>query len=134
MRRMTSLPDYGFYLDEYCGVSISPNDWHRLAIRAGEEIIAFERMFTVTGKERQRNKAVCAIADALHTFETVASQMIHADETGRVGAASVSVGSVSTSYKAPDVSALKLDLSDAGQQKAFYNALKKHMTVYRGVR
>ena len=129
-----ALPDFLFYTDEFFGISIPESDFPRLAVRADEEIQAFERKFTVTGEEVQRHKAVCAIADALYTFETVASMMIPLGENGAVGASSVSIGSVSTSFKAPDVNSLGLDLTDAGQQRTFYNLLKKYMVVYRGLK
>ena len=129
-----SLPDFQFYTDIFYGISIPESDFPRLAVRADEEIQAFERKFTVTGEEVQRKKAVCAIADALYTFETVASQMIPVSENVAVGASSVSIGSVSTSFKSPDVNALGLDLTDAGQQRTFYNLLKKYMVVYRGIK
>lgn len=127
------LPDFTFYTDIFHGISILAEDFPRLASNADDEIQAMERRFTVTGTETQRNKAVCAIADALYAAEVVSSQLLAVDEQGNAGATSVSIGSVSTSSKPPDVSGLGMDLTEAGQQKLFYRLLTKYMQVYRGV-
>lgn len=140
-----ALPDYTFYVDQFYGISIPEPDFPRLSTRANEEVEHFEDVYVLdprgtwkTEDERKemfqlaRNKAVCAIADALYTAEAVSSQMIPVDENGVVGASSVSIGSVSTSSKAIDVASLGLDLSDKGQKKQFYEILRKYMHVYRG--
>ena len=127
------LPDYGFYIDIFFGESIPEENFPRLAVRADREIQYFERIWEVTGTEEQRHKAVCAVAEDIFAIETATSQIISANESGSGGVTSISIGSIGTSYKAPDVNALQLDLSEKGQKTRFENSVKLFMCIYKGV-
>lgn len=131
-----AIPSYEFYTDAYFGVSILPEDWNRLAARADEQIAFWERVYTVSDPTRDgtgRDKAVCAIADQMYVYEMIASSELAVDENGNVGSTSVSIGSVSTSTKAPSTANLGLDMSEAGQMKTYLALAARYLDVYRGV-
>ena len=91
-------PDFAFYRDKYLGEDIPEEQFQRYAKRAGAKLARFKQMFLVTprpGVEDAEANALCAVADALYDF---------AQEDARRGLAvsSVSVGSVSESYAAPE--------------------------------
>lgn len=121
------MPDYEFYTNVYPGESIPAENFNLLARKANIELSAMERKFTVNGTDTDRNLALCAIADYIFTVETISSQIL--SETS----SSVSIGSVSTSHKGPDVQSLGMDLSEKRQQKMFYSLMCKYMGVYRGI-
>jgi hypothetical protein len=70
----------------------------------------------------------------VYTYETIMTSMLVVDENGNAGTTRVSIGSVSTSMEAPNPSQLGLDMTEAGQIKAYYDILREYMTVYRGMR
>ena len=128
-----AVPFYDFYKSVYYGNVIPMEHWDRIALRANEWVSRFERIYTVTDPTEDgsgRKMAVCAIADALYTNEVAVSAILSDD--GVVGA--VSIGSVSTSFKTPDVSAMGLNLSEAGQSKQYYSIMRRFLDVNRGVR
>ena len=126
------LPDYSFYMDTFHGISIPSEDWARLSTHADRKIRYFERAFAITGNEESRNLALCAVADMMYTYEMAAASLLAVDESGNIGASNVSIGSVSTSSKETDVSGLGLDMTDKGQNTAYFSILKEFMDVYRG--
>ena len=128
-----AIPSFDFYRQEYLGISIPESDWDRIATRANDQTAYFERTYTVAEDESARNKAVCAIADAMYTVEVVSSAVLQVDENGGTSASSVSIGSVSTSQKTPDIGVLGIDMSESGQIKQYYKLLCRYMDVYRGV-
>jgi hypothetical protein len=130
-----AIPAYAFYKDTYHGVSIPDGEWDRLATRADEQIMQYERAYTVTDPTGDgRDKAVCAIADQMYTYEVVANSELSVDADGNIGATSVSIGSVSVSRKSPSAANMGLDMTEAGQQRQFYKLAQLYLDMYRGVR
>ncbi len=128
-----AAPDYEFYIGAYLGESIPEAEFPRYALRAEEELLAFERAFTVRGDAIQRNKAACAIADAIFAADMLGAAVLPVDENGNLATTRVSVGSVSTSSAAASPAALGMDMSEAGQKKLYYSLLCKYMAVCRGL-
>ena len=110
---------YNYYTSTYYGNQIASDDWNRLASRADEKLTKYERLYTVSyfDDEHGRDNAICALAEAIQQHEDAAQS------GGAVS--SVSVGSVSTSFGATDIS-----------EKAFSRtclaALRTYAEVYRG--
>lgn len=109
---------YGYYTDDYCGNLIAEDDWERLSKRAEERLNRYENIYQVTyfDLEDGRNMAVCAIAEVLQSMDIIQSG-------GAI--ASVSVGSVSTTYATSDSSGATLN-------RAVLSALRIYADVYRG--
>lgn len=116
---------YEFYRTTYRGGSISAEDWPGYEARAEAQVAFYERTYTVgyPGPE-SRQKAVCALAEAMQSFDLILN-----GEGGPVS--SVSVGSVSTSYGGAAGSAI--DASPAGQARELYRTAKLYLDIYRGV-
>lgn len=119
------MVDYGFYFSEYCGCSISSEEWEMFARRAQEQLNSYKRIYTVTApEENSEAMAVCAMADALAYFA--------AAQNGAGGAvSSASIGSVSVSY---GNAANAVDLSPKGQARELYRCASMYLDIYRGVR
>ncbi len=104
-----AIPDYVFYKDVFLGAEILEEDWDRLAARADERLAQLERAYTVTDPTGcGREKTVCAIAEKIGDAEN--------------GDVNVSIGSVSTSRKAAE-------LTDTGVARI----AQTYLGVYRGV-
>lgn len=113
------MADYIFYTDTYIGEAIPEADFPRLSKRAGEQLSAYKRMYTVNAPEADsEDLAVCAMSDALYYFETV--------QNGGLVTSS-SIGSVSSSRKAPD-----MDVSPAAQARELYRCACRYLDIYRG--
>ncbi len=110
--------DYSFYITIYCGNLIAEEDWERLSARAEERLTRYENLYTITyfDTENGRNKAICALAEVIQSQDTVQSG-------GAV--ASVSVGSVSTTYATADGSGATLSRSALA-------AIRIYADIYRG--
>lgn len=124
---MTAMPDHEFYLSVYHGGSIPQEEWTAYAERAKEQLERYKRIYTVAvpadmpdGEER----AVCAMAEALYSFDLLAN-----GEGGPVQSASI--GSVSVSYGGS--AAQSIDLSPRGREKELYRCACRYMDIYRGV-
>lgn len=113
------MPDFYFYTEQYSGNSIPEPDFARLAKRAGAQLSRYERIYTVTGDETARKMAICAMADALYYYETVANGGI---VTGSA------IGSVSTSVQAQTI-----DTSEKAQSRELYRCASLYLEIYRGV-
>ena len=112
------MADYTFYTDVYLGDSIpnSSKEFMRLEKRAEAELARFKRIYTVTAPDKDaEDMALCAMADALYYFETATS-----------GAASSSIGSVSSSQSAA------VDVSPKAQGRELYRCAGLYLDIYRG--
>lgn len=111
-------------------------DWPFYAGRATEQLARFKRMYTVTipadlvdkpnasGVPYAEAMAICAMAEALASFDAI--------QNGTGGpVSSASIGSVSVSYG--NLAASTLDVSPKGQAKELYRCASKYLEIYRGV-
>lgn len=112
------MPGYEFYCTEFHGCSIPDEDFCAYASRANAEIKRLERQYTVKGTDKEREFAVCAVADVLYYFDNAMSG-------GAVKSASI--GSVSES-------GVDIDTSVRAQRKELYNAASIYLEIYRGVK
>ena len=112
------MVNYNFYRTEYCGDSIEAADFDRLSKRASEQLARYEKIYRVDGDEAARSMAVCAMADALYYFEAAANGGV---------VTSSSIGSVSSSRKAPEI-----DVSAKSQNREPYRCASLYMDIYRG--
>lgn len=118
------MPDYDFYLNVYRGEDIPPEEWLLYRERAAEQLEQYKRIYTVTAPEPDSaGRAVCAIAEALHGFDLLAS-----GQGGPVQSASV--GSVSVSYGGSIAQAV--DLSSKGQARELYRTACRYLDICRG--
>jgi len=118
------MPDYDFYLNVYYGSAIPEEELPYYEARAAEQLARYKRIYTVTAPEPDSEKrAVCAMADALYSFDLLAN-----GEGGPVQSASI--GSVSVSYGGS--AAQTVDLSPRGQAKELYRCACLYLDIYRG--
>ena len=119
--------DYEFYRSRYNGGSIPYDNWAEYSTRAEGILYRYKRIYTVTVPDYEpeaEKLAVCAMAEALHSFDLIAN-----GEGGPVQSASI--GSVSTSFGASGADAV--DVSPAGQAKELYRCASMYLDIYRGV-
>lgn len=119
--------DYEFYRSRYNGGSIPYDNWQEYSTRAEAILYRYKRIYTVTVPDYEpeaEKLAVCAMAEALHSFDLIAN-----GEGGPVQSASI--GSVSTSFGASGADAV--DVSPAGQAKELYRCASLYLDIYRGV-
>lgn len=110
------MADYAFYTTVYLGGSIPEADFHRLAMRAGEQLARYKRIHTVTAPDpNSENMAICSMADALYYFETVQNTP-----------QSASIGSVSSSRGST------VDVSPKAQAAELYRCAGLYLDIYRG--
>ena len=118
------MTSYDFYRDTYRGGSIPPEEWPGCEARAAAQLARYKRIYRVdTSRPRSADMAVCAMAEALYSFDLLAS-----GEGGPVQSASI--GSVSASYGS--AGAQSLDLSPKGQAKELYRCASLYLDIYRG--
>lgn len=119
------MVDYEFYLNTYPGGSIPFDEWYQVEARAAEQLARYKRIYTVSApNEDAEGKAVCAMAEALHSFDLIAN-----GEGGPVQSASI--GSVSADYGSAGSNAI--DISPKGQAKELYRCACLYLDIYRGV-
>lgn len=111
--------DYAFYQNVYQGDSLPAAQFERLAARAGDALGRMERVYVVKGGPEDRQKAVCAMADALYFFE-------QADAARLAG--SVKVGQTSASH----TNASLPDTSPAAQSRELYRCAGLYLEIFRG--
>ena len=119
--------DYEFYRSRYNGGPIPYDNWQEYSTRAEAILYRYKRIYTVTVPDYEpeaEKLAVCAMAEALHSFDLIAN-----GEGGPVQSASI--GSVSTSFGASSADAV--DMSPAGQAKELYRCASLYLDIYRGV-
>lgn len=113
---------YDFYTAVYFGGSIPFDEWTSYAIRAEAQLARYKRVYKVTAPDEEaEQKAVCAMAEALYSFDLIAN-----GEGGAVQSASV--GSVSTSYGSQQA----VDISPAAQSRELYRCACLYLDIYRG--
>lgn len=114
---------YDFYVNVYPGGSIPQEDWPGCEARARAQLDRYRRLYRVTvPRPRAADMAVCAMAEALYSFDLLAS--------GAGGPVqSVSIGSVSASYGG---AAQSIDLSAKGREKELYRCASLYLDIYRG--
>lgn len=116
---------YEFYECMYRGGSIALDEWAIYEARAADQLARYKRIYTVTAPdENAEGMAVCAMAEALHSFDLIAN-----GEGGPVQSASI--GSVSVSYGSTGTDAI--DISAQGQAKELYRCACLYLDIYRGV-
>jgi hypothetical protein len=109
------MADYAFYTGTYLGDSIPEEQFPRLSKRAGDQLSRYKQIYTVTARaDHSEDLALCAMADAIYYFETASD-----------GAASSSIGSVSSSRAAVDISA-------KAQSRELYRCACLYLDIYRG--
>ena len=121
------MTDYDFYANVYLGSAIEPEEFPSYALRAYEQLARYKRIYTVTVPEDLpdgEDRAVCAMAEALHGFDLLAN-----GEGGPVQSASI--GSVSVSYAGTTAQAM--DLSPKGQARELYRCASLYLDIARGV-
>lgn len=116
------MVDYEFYVNDYRGSSIPSDNWEEYEARAAAQLSRYKRIYTVKAPEENSEAfAVCAIADALYSFDLIAN--------GDGGAVqSASLGSVSVSYGSGN----SVDISPKGQSKELYRCACLYLDIYRG--
>lgn len=116
------MVDYAFYVGTYFGSSIPDDDFLPYAARAEERLKRYKRIYTVVAPEdNSEAMAVCAMADALYSFDMIAN--------GDGGAVqSASLGSVSVSYGG----ASSVDISPKAQERELYRCACLYLDIYRG--
>ena len=97
-----------FYVNQYGGSTLSGEELPELVRRAEDRLRRYERDFRVSGDERARKMALCAMAEALHKC------------AGRNGVAAATVGGVSVRY-------------EKQPQKLLLDAARIYLDIYRGV-
>lgn len=143
------MVSYEFYRYEYGTPSpadenagIPAEAWSFYSSRAEDQLDRYKRIYAVSvppdmeAKAGDANRfaflerpyaeamAICAMADALSSFDAI--------QNGAGGpVSSASIGSVSVSYG--NLAASTLDVSPKGQAKELYRCASKYLEIYRGV-
>ena len=116
------MVDYGFYLNSYRGSSIPAESWMEYEARAATQLSRYKRIYTVKAPDENSEAfAVCAMAEAMHSFDLIAS-----GEGGAVQSASI--GSVSVSYGSGN----SVDISPKAQARELYRCACLYLDIYRG--
>ena len=116
------MVDYGFYMNSYRGSSIPAESWMEYEVRAATQLSRYKRIYTVKAPEENSEAfAVCAMAEAMYSFDLIAN-----GEGGAVQSASV--GSVSVSYGSRN----PIDISTKAQAKDLYRCACLYLDIYRG--
>lgn len=111
---------FDFYRDTYGGDSVPEAEFAAFARDAAAQLERYRRIYTVTSTgETCEQMALCAMIDALYFFACAAN--------GALGAASVSVGSVSTSR----AQGAQPDLSPAAQSRELYRCACLYLDINR---
>lgn len=118
------MTDYDFYVNVYHGSSIPAAEWSSYWRRAADQLERYRRIYTITAPSADSEAmAVCAMAEALYSFDLLANGL-----GGPVQSASI--GSVSTSYGSS--AAQSIDLSQKGQARELYRCASLYLDIYRG--
>lgn len=115
---------YDFYVNVYHGSDIPAADWPAYERQAAAQLGRYKRIYRVdTSRPRSADMAICAMAEALYSFDLLAS-----GEAGPVQ--STSIGSVSVGYG--NAAAQSIDLSPRGRAKELYRCASLYLDIYRG--
>ena len=111
---------YDFYVEKYMGISVPENLFPVYAREASALIQRYKRIYTVRPLcEEGELLAECAVADTLYYYAWA--------ENGG-GAASVSIGSVSSSRGQQ----AQPDLSPKAKSRELYRVACQYLDIYRG--
>lgn len=115
------MTSFDFYTGAYFGSSIPAEEWIVLCRDSEAKVSHYERIYKVDWiAEDSRSMAVCAVADAMYSFEKLMQ--------GGGAVQSASAGSVSESY----ATTAAPDTSNAAQEAEFYRCVHLYAEVYRG--
>ena len=117
------MVEHEFYILKYHGASISsPDEWYTYESRAAAKLARYKRIYTVSAPdENAEAMAICAMADAMYSFDLIAN-----GDGGPVQSASI--GSVSASYGSTN----SVDISQKSQAKELYRCACLYLDIYRG--
>lgn len=119
------MTSYDFYIGIYHGGSIPPEEWPLYESLAAAQLNRYKRIYRVdTSRPRSGDMAVCAMAEALYSFDLLAN-----GEAGLIQSASI--GSVSASCGG--AAAQTLDLSPKGRERELYRCASLYLDIYRGM-
>ena len=114
------MVDYDFYVSTYLGSTIPPEEWPSCQARAAAQLGLYGRRYRVTASGPDSEAmAICAMAEALYTFDLLAS-----GEGGPIQ--SLSIGKYGGGAQA-------LDLSPKGQERELYRCASLYLDICRGV-
>ena len=103
------MVDYSFYLNEYRGMVIGPEEWPGLEARAQAQMARWRRNLKLEGSDQDVSMAICALAEALR------------ENDGAGELRSASIGSVSVEYRV------------RSREKMLLDRVGVFLNVYRGV-
>lgn len=119
------MVNYDFYVNIYPGGSIPSNEWSGYERRAAAQLAQYRRIYQIKApRPKAADMAVCAMAEALYSFDLLAN-----GEAGPIQSASI--GSVSVGYGGAGTQAI--DLSPKGQARELYRCASLYLDIYRGV-
>lgn len=118
------MTDYDFYIKVYQGNTIPQEEWSQYRARAAEQLDRYKRIYTFTAPGPDSEAmAICAMSEALWSFDLIAN-----GEGGAVQSASI--GSMSVGYSS--AAAQSMDLSPRGQARELYRCAGLYLDIYRG--
>lgn len=136
---------YSFYISNYAAPgaeqsppqSIPETDWPFYAERSAEQMARYKRIYAVSIPADLADKidvaagipfaeamAICAMAEAMASFDAIQNSA-----GGPVSSASV--GSVSVSYGSSPANTM--DVTPQGQARELYRCASRYLEIYRGV-
>ena len=111
-----------FYRNQYGGTVLQGQALVENLKRAEDVLASYARTYTVTGSERDRKMALCAMAETLEYFAVA--------QNGQGGLHYASVGTVSVSGKGIYSA---VDISPKAQAQELYRCAATYLHFYRGV-
>ena len=121
------MVDYGFYMNSYRGSTIPAESWPEYEARAATQLSRYKRIYTVKAPDENSEAfAVCAMAEAMYSFDLIANGDGRAVQSASVGSVSVSYGSRYGSSNPP------IDISTKAQSKELYRCACLYLDIYRG--
>jgi hypothetical protein len=118
------MVSYAFYENTYLGGSVPEEEWPGYERRAAAQLARYKRLYTVVASSYEgESMAICAMAEALLSFDLIAN-----GEGGVVQ--STAIGSVSVSYGSTAGQAV--DISAKGQAAELYSCASLYLDIYRG--
>ena len=117
----TPLLMYDFYKETYLGTALTQEEFPEALARAQEQLSYYDRCYQVSGDDRARKLALCALADAIVFFQ--------AAQNGEGGLRYAKVGAVSVSGKGIYSA---VDISPKAQERELYRIASRYLDIYRG--
>ena len=112
---------YGFYQDTYGGTALEAGEFPAFLARAQDQLDLYERCYRVSGDEKARKMALCAMAELIGYYD--------AAQNGQGALRYASVGTVSASGKGIYS---QLDISPKARDAELYRTACRYLTIYRG--